>query len=101
MERRLDRLETLWQADQSAVSGASYSIEWMLKWPRLGLRDEEPTPDPEAVAARIREQHALDDAGMTRALEVALTRLGMSRDEVRPLAAFGLAALLQAAEEAA
>jgi len=56
----------------------------------MGLHDEEPIPGSAAVAARIREAHGLDDAGMTRAIEVALTRCGFSHGEAGPLAALGL-----------
>jgi hypothetical protein len=104
MERRLSTLETLWQADPQTVSQASYSIEWAVKWPRMGLRDEEPNRDPAAIAERIRETYGLDDVGITRAIETALTRCGSSRGDARLLAELGLEELLTIAatsEEAA
>jgi hypothetical protein len=97
MERRLGRLEVLYQADPQTVAEASYSIEWALKWPRMGLRDEEPNLDPAAIAERIRETHGLDDAGMGRAIETALTRCGSSRGDARLLAELGLEQLLTVA----
>jgi hypothetical protein len=104
MGRRLGRLEVLYQADPQTVAEGSYSIEWALKWPRMGLRDEEPNRDPAAIAERIRETHGLDDAGMGRAIETALVRCGAPSGEARRLAELGLEELLTIAatsEEAA
>jgi hypothetical protein len=94
MERRLGRLETLYQADSQAISECSYSIEWAMKWPRMGLRDEEPDRDPAAVSERIRKQHALDDAGVQRATELALMRCGASRADAGLIATLGLEQVL-------
>jgi hypothetical protein len=94
MERRLGRLETLWRADPKAISEASYTIEWALRWPQW--------EDPAVRAARIRETHALDDAGAVRAIALALTRCGLPRGEAGRLADVGLENLLtMASEEAA
>ena len=94
MERRLGRLEVLYQPDAQAVQEASYSIEWAVKWPRMGLRDAEPTPDPTTRAAGIAASHGLDDAGVRRAIEVALVRTGATRADAHVLADMGLAWLL-------
>jgi hypothetical protein len=89
MERRLNRLETLWQADATAIAEASWSIQWAIEYPWLDH-------DKAAWAARIRTTHGLDDDGLRRAIERALTRLGMGRQETRHVAALGLEGLLAA-----
>lgn len=94
MDRRLSKLEVVYQADAQAVSECSYSIEWALKWPRMGLRESEPTPDPVKRAANIAGSHGLDDAGVRRAIEVAFIRTGATRSDARALADMGLAWLL-------
>jgi hypothetical protein len=87
MERRLNRLETLWQADATAIAEASWSIQWAIEYPWLDH-------DKAAWAARIRTTHGLDDDGLRRAIERALTRLGSSREDARHVAALGLEGLL-------
>jgi hypothetical protein len=82
MERRLGRLEVLYQADPRAIEEASYSIEWALKFPGLA--------DPGERAAAIRETHNLDDAGLSRAVTKALVRCGAPSSEARMLAELGL-----------
>ena len=56
MDKRLGRLEMLYQTDSRTISEASYDVEWAVKWPDMA--------DPDARAAAIREAHHLDDAGM-------------------------------------
>jgi hypothetical protein len=94
MERRLGRLEALWQADPRTISEASYSIEWAVKWPRMGLRHEEPDRDPVAVADRIRETHRMDDGGMRHAIAALYVQWGVSRREAQMVADLGLEQLL-------
>jgi hypothetical protein len=89
MERRLSKLETLWQPNATAITEASWSIQWAIEYPDLNN-------DKAAWAARIRTAHGLDDEGLQRAIERALTRLGVGHDERRQLAALGLEALLAA-----
>jgi hypothetical protein len=86
MEKRLGRLETLWSVSAQAVSEASYSIEAALKWPAWD--------DPAVWAQRIRTNHPLEEAGLTKAIEVALTRCGIPRGEAWMLARLGLERLL-------
>jgi hypothetical protein len=90
VEKRLGRLEVLYQANPQAISEASYSIEWALKWPRMGLRDDEPARDPATCAAGITTLHGLDDAGVQRAIELALVRCGVNRADAGPIATLGL-----------
>ena len=93
MEGRLGRLETLWQVDARAVSEASWSIQWAIQYPMLDH-------DTAAWAARIRADHALDDAALQRALIIALVRCGIPRGEAVRVAALGLEAVLMCAAEA-
>jgi len=81
MDKRLGRLETLYQADSRTISEASYDIEWAVKWP---------DGDPDARAAAIREAHHLDDAGMARAIQTALIRCGVDRVDAGVIATLGL-----------
>ncbi len=92
MERRLGRLETLWQGDPRATSEASWSIQYALQYPELDR-------DKAAWATRIRTAHELDDDGLQRAAVLALTRLGMGHDDTRRLAALGIGALLHATND--
>jgi hypothetical protein len=89
MERRLGRLETLWQADATAIAEASWSMQWAIEYPWLDR-------DKAAWAARIRTTHGLDDDGLQRAIGRPLTRLGMGREEAHRLAALALEGLLAA-----
>jgi hypothetical protein len=82
VERRLDRLEVRYQVDSRTISEASYDVEWAVKWPEMA--------DPDARAAAIREAHHLDDAGMARAIEVALVRCGVDRVNAGVIATLGL-----------
>src|SRR4051794_34798566 len=93
-QSRLDKLAVIYQADSEAVLQGSYSIEWALSWLRMGLREGDPTPDPAERAVAIATAHNLDDAGVRRAIEVALVRTGSSRSDARLLASMGLAWLL-------
>ena len=86
MEKRLGRLETLWSVPEQAIVETSWDIQWAIQYPHVA--------DPEVRAAAIREAHALDDGGMTRALQVALARCGIPRGEARRLADLGLEDLL-------
>ena len=92
MERRLGRLEMVWQADRQAISECSYSIEWALKWP---------SPDPAERAARIVGAHDLDADDMTRAVAMALTRCGVPRAEAEQIAELGAERVLTLAYDAA
>ena len=87
MERRLGSLAAVWQADAHAITEASWSIQWAIEYPYLDH-------DKAAWAARIRTTHGLDDDGLQRAIERALTRLGSSREDARHGAALGLEGLL-------
>jgi hypothetical protein len=86
MEKRLGRLEMLWEADTKAITEASWSIQYAIQYPDLDH-------DKAAWAARIRTSHGLDDDALRQAIERALTRLGMGREETRQLAALGLEGL--------
>jgi len=88
MERRLNALARIWEADAQSVSEASYDIEWALKWP---------SPDPAERAARIVATHGLDGLGMISAAIVAHVRCGVPRGDARLLAELGLERLLEIA----
>ena len=92
MEKRLTSLEVLSQASPQAIEHASWDIQWGLQYPSL--------EDPAVRAACIRDTHALDDAGVMRAMEVALIRCGTPRGEVQLLSALGLEHLLSIAQRA-
>ena len=94
MEKRLGWLEALYQSGEQTASEASYSIEWTLKWPRMGLRNGEPMWDPTMRAAAIAERHGLDEIGIQRAIELALTRCGLSRRDAGLIATLDLAQVL-------
>jgi len=89
MERRLGRLETLWQASSQAVQEASWDIQWAIQYPHY--------EDPVVRAAAIRETHGLDDAGLARSIQVALVRCGIPRGEAVMLAQLELEDLLSSA----
>ena len=89
MERRLGRLETLWQASSQAVQEASWDIQWAVQYPHL--------ENPEVRAAAIRKTHGLDDIGITRAISAALVRCGIPRGEAVMLAQLELEDLLSIA----
>ena len=89
MERRLGRLETLWQASPQAVQEASWDIQWAIQYPGI--------EDPDVRAERIRGAHGLDDAGITRAISVALLRCGIPRGEASIMAQLELEDLLSIA----
>jgi len=96
VEKRLDRLETVWQADRQAISEASWDLQWGVQYPRYG--------DAAERYRSIVAAHDLDAAGMARALVVALVRLGTPRDEAERIARLGAEAVLAMAarpEEAA
>jgi hypothetical protein len=97
VERRLKQLEVLWQTDSQAVREASYSIECALKWPRMGLRESDPAPDPGECAARIAGTHDLDAAGIERAITLLYRRWGLPAAEAHMVAALGLMRLLEIA----
>jgi hypothetical protein len=94
MERRLARLATVYAVDARAVTEASWSIQWALQYPGLD-------PDMAAWAARIWANHDIDDAGLRRAAELALTRCGLGREDARQLGELPLETLLDAAGAAA
>jgi len=96
MERRLKGLETAWQTPPKAIDEASWDLQWGVQYPHYR--------DPAERYRHIVAAHGLDDAGMTRALTVALVRLGMPRFEASRIAALGAECVLAIAarpEEAA
>ena len=93
MERRLDRLEVLWSAGPQAIREASWDIQLTLVWC--------PDADPQERAAAIATTHRLETAGLARAADLALTRIGVPRREAQELAALPLAEMLAVVQTAA
>jgi hypothetical protein len=89
MEKRLGRLEVLYQAAPETVEPASWSIQWALQYSGLA--------DPADRAAGIRTTHDLDDASISQAVAAALVRCGIPRAGARRLVELGLEQLLTVA----
>src|SRR5687768_17562376 len=87
MDRRLGRLEAVYQADSSTIRHCSYDIEWAIRWPCI---DE----DPGLRVGRIRAAHGLDLAGERRAITLAGWRLGLPQADVAILVDAGLDAVV-------
>ena len=93
MERRLGRLEMVWQADRQAIERASWDIQWGVQFPHYA--------DPTVRFRAIVAAHDLDADDMTRAVAMALTRCGVPRVEAEQIADLGAERVLTLAYDAA